>query len=361
MQLPLPQKGERAAIRDESLVSSGEARAESVRGLSSRRVFLATLSCGLLAPLAARAQQAAKVARIGYLQTGGALVRLPEAFRQGLRDLGYVEGRNVVIEYRDAEGKSERLPALAAELVALKVDVIVAVAGTLVALAARQATRTLPIVFIGAGDPVTSGLVASLARPGGNATGLSALSPELTSKWLELLTQAVPGVGHIAFLWQPGAVGEQTGKDILKEANVAARALKVRLQFVEARRPADIDRAFSDITRAHAGALTVLSTSMFARERKRLVDLATKNRLPTLFTFREYVDAGGLMSYGPDLADLFRRAATYVDKILKGAKPADLPVEQPTKFELIINLKTAKSLGLTIPPSLLQRADEVIQ
>jgi len=328
----------------------------------TRRAFIGTLAGGLLAaPLAVSAQQPAKIARIGFLATNlAANPHTREAFLQGLRDLGYVEGRNVVIEYRDAEGKDDRLPALAAELVALKVDVIVAAAGTLAALAAKQATRTISIVFIAVGDPVTSGLVTSLPRPGGNLTGLSAVSPELASKWLELLKQAVSRVSRVAFLWQPGALGG-TDKEVLKEAEVAARALGVRLQFVEARGPADIDKAFSDMTRARAGALAVLSTPMFNSERRRLLDLAAKNRLPTMFSFRGYVDAGGLMSYGPNLADLFRRAATYVDKILKGAKPADLPVEQPTKFELVINLKTAKTLGLTIPPSLLQRADEVIR
>ncbi len=328
-----------------------------------RRTFLGRLAGWLLAaPLAAEAQQAAKVARIGFLATNlAANPHEHEAFLQGLRDLGYVEGRNVVIEYRSAEGKLERLPALAAELVALKVDVIVAAAGTVAALAARQATRTLPIVFIAVGDPVTTGLVTSLARPGGKVTGLAAFTPELVGKWLELLKQAVPGVSRVAVLWQPGAVGERTEKDILKGAEVAGRALGVRVQFVEARGPADIERAFSDITRARAGALTVVSTPMFGSERRRLVDLAAKNRLPTVYSFRGYVDAGGLMAYGPNLADMYRRAATYVDKILKGAKPADLPVEQPTKFELVINLKTAKALGLTIPPSLLQRADEVLQ
>ena len=328
-----------------------------------RRAFFGVVTGGLLAaPLATDAQQAAKVARIGYLATGGAATpRLREAFRQGLRDLGYVEGRNSVIEYRDAEGKSERLPALAAELVALKVDVIVAAAGTPPALAAKRATGTLPIVFIGVGEPETSGLVTSVARPGGNVTGLSMLASELVGKCLERLKQAVPGVSRVAFLWQPGAMGERTEKDLLKAAEVAARALGVQLQVVEARGPADIDRAFSDMTRARVGALTVLSTSMFSSERRRLLDLAAKNRLPTVFPWREYVDAGGLMSYGPDLTDMFRRAATYVDKILKGAKPGDLPIEQPTKFELVINLKTAKALGLTIPPSLLQRADQVIE
>jgi putative ABC transport system substrate-binding protein len=327
-----------------------------------RRAFISIVTGGLLAaPLAAEAQEAAKIARIGYLAADRAANRhMPEAFRQGLRDLGYVEGRNVVIEYRDAEGKLERLPALAAELVALKVDVIVA-GGTPQALAAKQATRTLPIVFAAAADPVTSGLVASLARPGGNVTGLSMLTPELVGKCLEQLKQAVPGVSRVAVLWQPGALGERTEKDMLKGAEVAARALGVRLQFLEARGPADFDRAFSEMTRARADALTVLPSTMLNAERRRLVDLAAKNRLPAVYPWREGVDAGGLMSYGPDFADLFRRAATYVDKILKGAKPADLPIEQSTKYELVINLKTAKALGLTIPPSLLQRADEVIE
>jgi len=265
-----------------------------------------------------------------------------------------------VIEYRDAEGKPERFPALAAELVALKVDVILT-GSTPQALAAKQATKTIPIVFIGTADPVGSGLVTSLARPGGNVTGLSNLAAELVGKRLEQLTQAVPGVSRVAVLWQPGVLGDRTEKEMLKAADVAARALGMGLQFVEARGPADFDRAFSDMTRARAGALTVLPSSMFSSERRRLVDLAAKNRLPAVFPFREFADAGGLMSYGPNLADLLRRAATYVDKILKGAKPADLPVEQPTKFELVINLKTAKALGLDVPLQLLQRADEVIE
>jgi putative ABC transport system substrate-binding protein len=327
-----------------------------------RRAFVGTLAGGLLAaPLAARAQQAAKIARIGFLALNLApSLHLREAFRQGLRDLGYVEGRSLVIEYRDAEGKPERLPALAAELVALKVDVILA-SGEPHALAAKQATKTIPIVFTVAADPVASGLVTSLARPGGNVTGLSSVAPELVGKRLELLKQAVPGVSRVAVLWQPGGADERTEKDLLKEAEVVARTLGVRLQFVEARGPADFDRAFSDMTRARAGALTVLGSSMFVNERKRLVGLAAKHRLPAVYTSRESVDAGGLMAYGANFADLFRRAATYVDKILKGAEPADLPVEQPTKFELVINLKAAKALGLAIPPSLLGRADEVIQ
>ena len=307
------------------------------------------------------AQPAAATARIGYLSSNLASNRdLREAFRQGLRDLGYVEGKSVVIEYRDAQGKLERLPALAAELVALKVDVIVAAAGTQTALAVKQATRSLPIVFIGVGNPVTSGLAASLARPGGNATGTSSMSPELAGKWPELLKQAVPGVERIAILLKPGSVGE-TEKEVLEQSEVAAKALGMRLQRFEAHVPTDIDRAFTDMAKVRVGALEVLSTNLFASERRRLVDLAARHRIPTMFGFRLYVDAGGLMSYGPNLADLYRRAATYVDKILKGAKPADLPIEQPTKFELVINLKTAEALGLTIPPSVLGRADEVIQ
>jgi putative tryptophan/tyrosine transport system substrate-binding protein len=331
--------------------------------MMDRRAFVATLGLGfVVAPLAADAQQAAKIARIGYLALNLPLhPHLREAFRQGLRDLGYVEGRNLVIEYRDAEGKVERLPALAAELVALKVDVILA-GGTPGVVAATQATRTLPIVFASALDPVRSGFVTSLARPGGNVTGLSFFAPgELVGKCLEQLKQAVPGVSRVAALWPPGAFPERTEKDILKGAEVAARALGVRLQFVEARGPTDFDRAFSEMTKARAGALTVLPSSMLLVERRRLVDLAAKNRLPAVYPTREFVDAGGFMSYGPNLADMYRRAATYVDKILKGAKPGDLPVEQPTKFELVVNLKTAKDLGLTIPPSLLARADQVIE
>jgi len=332
-----------------------------IRGVA----VIAVLALSLLAaPLAAEAQQAAKVARIGYLSPNLATgPHLREAFRQGLRDLGYVEGRNLVIEYRDAEGKVERLPALAAELVALKVDVIVTEGGnTVVPLAAKQATRTLPIVFATAADAVGSGLVTSLARPGGNVTGLDSLSTELVGKRLELLTQAVPGVGQVAVLWLPGVYGERTEKEMLTGAEVAARGLKVRVQFVEATRdPADLGRAFSDMTMARAGALTVLPNNMFRREHRRLLDLAARHRLPAVYPWRDLVDTGGLMSYGASLTDLSRRAATYVDRILKGAKPGDLPVEQPTKFELVINLKTARTLGLTIPPSVLSQADRIIE
>jgi putative ABC transport system substrate-binding protein len=329
--------------------------------MDRRRFLLSSLAGILAAPLAAEAQQATKIARIGYLTLYAATSgHLREAFLQGLRDLGYVEGRNVVIEYRDAERKPQRLPALAAELVALKVDVILA-GGTPHALAAQQATRTLPIVFAAA-DAVTGGLVTSLARPGGNVTGVSVLTQEeLVGKRLELLKQAVPGISRVAVLWQPGVQDERTEKTTLKGAEVAAQALGMRVQFVEARGSEDFDRAFSEMTKARAGALTMITSSMLFNERRRLVDLAAKNRLPTASTFREYAEDGGLMAYGPNVADMFRRAATYVDKILKGAKPADLPVEQPTKYELVINLKTAKALGLTIPQSVLTRADQVIE
>jgi len=311
--------------------------------------------------LVADAQQAAKVARIGFLSLDLAgNPRGPESFRQGLRDLGYVDGRNVVIEYRDAEGTPERLPALAADLSALKVDVLLAPT-TPAALAAKQATKTIPIVFAVASDPITSTLVTSLSRPGGNVTGLSIVSADLVGKRLELLTQAVPGVSRVAFLWQPGGLGERTEKDMLMKAEGAARALGVRPLFVEVRGPVDLDKAFSDMTKARADALTVLPSNMLINERKRLVDLAAKHRLPAVYPWVEAVDAGGLMSYGPNTADLYRRAATYVDKILKGSKPGDLPVEQPTTFELVINLKPAKSLGLAIPQSLLLRADKVIE
>src|SRR6266705_1658988 len=290
--------------------------------MDRRDTVLALLALGAV-PLAAEVQQAAKIARIGYLTSSlGVNPHLPEAFHQGLRDLGYVEGRNLVIEYRDAEGKADRLPALAAELVALKVDVIV-VTGTLAALAAKQTTRTLPIVFSPAGDPVGSGLVTSLARPGGNVTGLSAFAPELVGKRLELLKQAVPGVSLVAVLWQPGAFGERTEKDTLKRAEVAGRDPHLPLQFVEARGPADFARAFSDMSMARADALTVLASNMFVSERRRLVDLAAEKRLPAMYSARELVDAGGLMSYGANLADLNRRAATYVDpQRYEGRRPA---------------------------------------
>jgi putative ABC transport system substrate-binding protein len=330
-----------------------------------RRAFLAVVAGGLLvAPPGALAQRADRMARIGLLTLNRAAPgnpRVLESFLQGLRALGHVEGRNLQIEYRDAEGKVERFPALAADLAALKVDVIVTFGGTRAALAAKQATTTIPVVFGAVGDPVEEGLVSGLARPGGHVTGLAVAVPELVHKSMELLKEVVPGVSRVALLFKPDAAPEPTTKARLKAADVAARTLGIRLQVVEARGPEDFDRAFSDMTRAGAEALTVQSTPVFDSHRRRLVDLAARNRLPAVYSFSVYVEAGGLMSYGNDLADLARRAATYVDKILKGAKPAELPVEQPTKFELAINLKTAKALGLTIPPSLLARADQVIE
>jgi len=312
---------------------------------------------GLCSPVAAEAQQAAKVARIGYLFLDrAASPHLYEAFRQGLRELGYVEGRDVVIEYRDAEGEINRLPALAAELAALKADVIVA-GGQAHALAAKQATAVIPIVFMAVPDPVGNGLIASLARPGGNLTGLSSVQHDLVGKRLEQLNQVVPRVRKVAVLRHPT---EHRLREA-KEAELAGNTLGLRLQFVEARGRADFERVFSEMTKAGVGALTVLGSSTFFNERSGLADVAARNRLPTMYVSRDFVEAGGLISYGPNLADSWRRAATYVDKILKGAKPADLPVEQPTKFELVINLKAAKALGLTIPQSILLRADHVIE
>jgi putative ABC transport system substrate-binding protein len=329
--------------------------------MNTRESIIALVALGAVSR-AAEAQQVTRVARIGYL--GSDLTRGPrhlvEAFGQGLRQLGYVEGRNVVIEYRDAAGKLERLPAFAAELVALNVDVILA-PGTQTVQAAKQATTAIPIVFADVDDPVARGFVASLARPGGNVTGLANLNTDLIGKWLELLKQAVPSVNHVALLWQPGYLPESVREGIAKRAETAARALGVRLQFVEVKGPEDLEGAISDITRTRADAVIVWGGIMMILERRRIAELVAKNRLPTTYPMSEFVDAGGLMCYSPNIADNFRRAAGYVDKILKGVKPADLPVEQSSKFELVINLKTAKALGLTIPPSLLQRADRVIE
>jgi putative ABC transport system substrate-binding protein len=330
--------------------------------LLRRVVGIALTLVGLFNLAMAEAQQAAKVARIGWLMFDLTKVEpdFPEAFRQKLHDLGYVEGRNLVIEYRDAEGRLERLPGLAAELAALKVDVIVA-SGTVVALASQKATRTIPIVFL-ASDPVASGLVTNLGRPGGNLTGVSTLGPDLVGKSLEVVRQAVPGASSIAVLWHPGLADDRTVRNMLTGAEVAGRALGLRLQYVEVRGPGDFDRAFSEMTRARVGALIVLPSVPLSIQRRRLVDLAAKNRLPAMYiSMRECVAAGGLMSYGANSHELFPRMATYVDRILKGTKPGDLPVEQPTKFELVINLKAAQGLGLTIPPSVLARADQVIE
>jgi putative ABC transport system substrate-binding protein len=328
-----------------------------------KRLAVTVLSLALLAaPLAAEAQAAGKVYRVGIL--GNLPLTSPEGARvwgtfiQGLRDLGYVEGQNIAIEQRFSEGKYEQLPALAAELVGLKVDVIVAPASQN-PLAAKQATRTIPIVMTNAFDPVASGLVASLARPGGNVTGLSfEASPQTIGKQLELLKEIVPHVSRMAVLENPANPSHAL---YLGEAKVAARTLGVRLQTLEARGPDDFERAFTAIIRERAEALLVLEDGMFFLHQTRITDLAAKRHLPAVSGLREFTHAGGLESYAPSLRDNFRRAAYFVDRILKGAKPADLPVEQPTKFDLVINLKTAKVLGLTIPPSVLARADEVIE
>ncbi len=326
-------------------------------------IVIVAFALGVLgAPLAAAAQSPAKVFRIGYLgYSSPALERhLVGAFRQRLRDLGYVESQNVAIEYRSAEGRLERLPELAAELVGRKVDVIVTLA-TPAALAAKQATSTIPIVVAAMADPVRDGLVASLARPGGNITGSTFLGPELVPKRLELLKEAVPGASRVAVLWHPGVYSERTMKDMVKEAEVAARALGVQLQLLGVEGPNDFARAFSAMSRDRADALVVFPSPMLYLEHRRIVDLVAKNHLPAVYPWREAVDAGGFIAYGASIPDMIRHAAVYVDKILRGAKPGDLPVEQPTKYELVINLKTAKALGVTIPQSVLIRADEVIQ
>jgi putative ABC transport system substrate-binding protein len=306
--------------------------------------------------LPAEAQQLGKVYRIGTLEQSSSSGRehLWEAFRQGLRELGYVEGKNVVFEQRWAEGNNERLPAFAAELVRLKVDVIVT-AATRSALAAKQATTTIPIVMASQSDPVGSGLVVSLARPGGNVTGLSSVNVELGGKRVELLKETFPKISRVAFLTGVRGVSQQP-----KEIEVAARTLGVQLKVVPTR-ASDFESAFLTVARERADALILLSDPNYFVERRQVAELAAKSRLPTMYPQSEYVDAGGLMSYGIIPTDLFLRAATYVDKILKGAKPADLPIEQPTKFEFVINLKTAKQIGLTIPPNVLARADRVIK
>jgi putative tryptophan/tyrosine transport system substrate-binding protein len=320
---------------------------------------LVMLTLGLLAvPLAAHAQPPTHVHRIGYLLgTTQEQEPLLEAFLEAMRALGYLEGQHFVMEYRAAEGQYERLPDLAAELVRLKVDVLL-VTNTAAVLAAKHATTRIPIVMAGVAYPVESGLVASLARPGGNITGLASLQHELIGKRLELLKAVLPTVSRVAVLWNPANPAHAVA---VREADVATQALGVRLHLVEARGPDAFDRAFAAMTRAHAGALLVLGDPLVFEHRRRLVELAVRSRLPTMHNIRPYVEAGGLMAYGPRTTDLRRRAAVYVDKILKGAKPADLPVEQPTTFELIINLKTAEALGLTIPPTLLFQADEVIR
>jgi putative ABC transport system substrate-binding protein len=327
----------------------------------SRRRFLGSVGAGLIAgPRAVEAQQVGRIHRLVILgnvplsDAQGA--RLWGALTQGLRDLGYEEGRNLVVDHRSTEGRSERLPGLLADLLGLKPDVIV-VPNQTNALAAREATQTVPIVAV-AFDPLASGLAASFARPGGNVTGLSLMAPEIVGKHLELLKEITPRLARVAILSSPT---NRSSVLLIDEAKRAARTLGLQLQDVQARHPEDIEGAFAAMTRQRAGALIVLGDAMFILQRRRIADLAARSRLPASYVLREHMDAGGLVFYGASMIDNFRRAALYVDKILKGVKPADLPVEQPNKFELVINLKTAKALGLTIPPSVLLRADHVIE
>ncbi len=318
------------------------------------------LGCVGVVPLAPEAQQPTHVHRIGLLSSDARPeTRAPvlEAFLEGMRALGYVEGQHFVMEYRWAAGQYERLPDLAAELVRLPVDVLL-VPTTPKALAAKQTTSTIPIVMFGISDPVGSGLVASLAQPGSNITGLSVLGTELVGKQLEFLKEVSPTVSRVAILWNPANPANAL---VVREADVAAQAGGVQLHLQEARSPDALDSAFAAMTSAHAGALLVVGDRLFFQHRRRLAELAAMGHLPTMHNARTYVEAGGLMSYGPNQFDIIRRAAVYVDKILKGAKPADLPVEQPMKFEFVINLKTAAALGLLIPPTLLFQADEVIK
>ena len=324
-----------------------------------RRTFLALVPGSLLAaPLAAEAQPTGKVFRVGFLLSGPMSERahLVEAFRQGLSDLGYVEGQNIALVLRSQERGGKRLADLAVELVGLKVDLIVA-GGLLAIQAAKDATRTIPIVMGASPDPVEMGFVASLARPGGNVTGLSRMAPELGGKRLRLLKEVVPGASRVAVLSNPNPGSAR----VVREMEAAARVVGVQLQLLEIRAPEEIDRAFEGAIGGRASGLIVVEDPLVLSHRARIVALAAKSRLPAIYPFREVVEAGGLMSYAANLSDDFRRAATFVDKILKGAKPGDLPVEQPTKFELVINLKTAKALGLTIPQTLLLQADQVLE
>ena len=327
--------------------------------MSNRRDVLFLLGATALAPRLVRAQAPAKVRRIGLLSSFSSsdATLLHQAFREGLRDLGWVEGKNISIEYRYAEGRSNRLPELAADLVRLKVDIIVT-GFTSDALAAKNATRVIPIVMAAAGDPVASGLVVSLARPGGNITGLSQMSMELGGKRLELLKEMVPKLSRVGVLWNPQGAASPI---YWKEVQVPARQLRIQLHSLEVRSPNDFEKAFEDALQARADALSIMPDPVFTTNLKRIAGLAAKSGLPSIYHISEFADAGGFVAYGPDRADMFRRAATYVDKILKGAKPGDLPVDQATKFELVINMKTAKTLGITIPQSILVRVDRVIE
>ncbi len=322
-------------------------------------IIIALVLGALLGSLPSEAQQPRKVPRIGFLVLNSLSVisARVEALRQGLRELGYVEGKNIVIEWRSAEGKLDRLPDLVAELVRLKVDVIVT-SGPPATRSAKEATVTIPIVMALDPDPIGTGFVASLARPGGNITGLSTLAPEISGKRLELLKEIVPKLSRVAVF---GTSTNPGNAQLLKETELAAGAFGVKLQYLDVLGPKDIEAAFRAASKGRADVALVLGGPLFTFQRTQFVELAAKSRLPAIYPQSEFVEAGGLMTYGASLFDLFRRAATYVDKILKGAKPADLPVEQPTKFEFIINLKTAKQIGLTIPPNVLARADKVIK
>jgi putative ABC transport system substrate-binding protein len=322
----------------------------------SKKGFCLAL-CALLLALSfpTEAQQQTKIPRIGYLGSVSSSPRVA-TFRQGLRELGYVEGKNIIIEWRHHEGKVDRLPTLAAELVRLKVDIIIT-AGAPAARAAKEATSTVPIVMTQIGDPVGSGFVASLARPGGNITGLSILAPELSGKRLDLLKEIVPNLSRVAVF---GTSTSPDNAQSLKEVELAASALKVQVQYLDIRNPKDFETAFQAATKGRAQGVLMMVLGTFTRQQE-AVGLAVKHRLPVMYTGQASVEAGGLMSYGVNNSDLDRRAATYVDKILKGAKPAELPVEQPKKFEFIVNLKAAKQIGLTIPPNVLARADRVIR
>jgi putative ABC transport system substrate-binding protein len=325
-----------------------------------RKLLVALGASAFTAPLVLLAQQApTKVRRIGLLSTlsPSDAVLWHQAFRLGLRDLGWVEGKNISIEYRYAEGRNDRLPDLAADLVRLKVDIIVT-SFTTDTLVAKNATKAIPIVIAAVSDPVASGLVESLARPGGNITGLSTMTLQLAGKRLELLKEMVPRLSRVAVLWNPQGSASTLS---WKELQLSARQLGLQLHSLEVRSPNDFDKAFEDATRARAGALFIIQDTVIVTNLKRIAGLAAKSRLPSIFLWSEFADAGGLAAYGPDRADMFRRAATFVDKILKGAKPGDLPIDRATKFELVVNLKTAKALGITIPQSILLRADRVIE
>ena len=329
--------------------------------MKSKFLFWLLATAILISAPAAHAHQAGKIFRIGFLDpsTASSMAAQLEAFRQELRKLGWIEGKNISIEYRYAEGKLDRYPELAADLVRLKVDLIV-VSGGATPLAAKKATSTIPIVMTSTGDPVSQGLVASLARPGGNVTGNSSLSPELNTKRLEILKDAVPKLAQVGLLW---GVGGSVLSDLqLKELRPAAAALKLKLEEINTEPdPKGLESAFQTAKQKQVGAIMTTPGSRFFAERKRIVELAGKYRLPAIYPQKEFVEAGGFMSYGADMEDLYRRAAAYVDKILKGAKPADLPVQQATKFEFVINLKAAKQIGLTVPPEVLARANRIIQ